>query len=94
MYNNDDVLNEVEISNKLNNLKDKFDSSFSSYYSLKEYESSEIILNNECSNIINNKTIDTISIDKVDVNKPLRYFSIHNTNERLKVSYSFRSYVD
>ena len=94
MYNNDDVLNEIEISNKLNNLKDKFDSSFSSYYLLKEYESSEIILNNECSNIINNKTIDTISIDKVDVNKPLRYFSIHNTNERLEVSYSFRSYVD
>lgn len=94
MYNNDENLDENEINNVLHNLKNKFDNAFSYYYALKEYETSEIILNNECSNIINNKISDTVNIDSFGLNKPLRYFSIHKTNEKMEVSYSYSSYSD
>lgn len=93
-YNSNDILNEKDIYNILNTLKNNFDNSFSNYYSLKEYASSEILFNEECSNIINNRISDTIALDKTDINKSLRYFSIKNSNENIKVLYSYSSYID
>lgn len=93
-YNSNDILNEKDIYNILKTLKNNFDNSFSNYYSLKDYASSEILLNEECSNIINNRISDTINLDEFNINKSLRYFSIKSLNEDIKVSYAYRSYTE
>lgn len=93
-YNSNDILNEKDIYNILKTLKNNFDNSFSNYYSLKDYASSEILLNKECSNIINNRISDTINLDEFNINKSLRYFSIKSSNEDIKVSYAYSSYTE
>lgn len=93
-YNKLENLDEKEIISNLKSLKNKLDISFMNYYSLKEYASSDIVLTSECTKIINDKVNDTISIDTTDINKPLRYFAIHSTDENIKVSYSYSSYID
>ncbi len=62
--------------------------------SIKEYVNADDVFNRECTKIINNKVSDTISIDTIDINKPLRYFAIYSTNENIIISYSYSSYID
>lgn len=83
-FNEKDSVNANDIRKRLQIIKNKIDKELGVFYLIKGYKNFDIIFNEDCINYIENKTYDSVLIDRGS------FFSINNSEDGdWEVSYSF-----